>query len=611
MLKAKFRYILNFIFLLFAFGCDYQFSKDYYVNIEQFDPNPSLVVEPFVDGMTLSRPTTFTFSYNGNNVHRLYNINVTIDNNGILGTNNATGSFEINTYLLSEGEHSLTLTYQLSSGTGSLADVNNREIYDEKLEYTFIVDKSSPSQAILTQVSVIDGTIFIDWESIITDNFNEALLRINDPESGRILRDIPLSLDTIYASSFNDQFSTELDLEFSIILKNWYAESISNSIRLTLTKPNFKGQIISNTSYRILWDEHPLYGNFEHYSYNVRPNNTFVELSNRGGEYLVNDSPLFAQPDVHQLNLVRDNSNLFYISGEMHFGEQFEAKTGISYVYSNRTNSIYAVVLDGTSSFNAPREVIIYELNKDDLSIKKSKTLFTINDSYAKLVIDPTTQNLILDLEDSSYLLDINTLSILNSWEAKDYLADTNFITVAYRNGFFIIAKSGGDFLSIYDAETKALLYTDSVEYKYFISDDGMAFINNNVLYTWQGGSFNNVLQIEKVGNVSVHEAIFIPGQTKCIYSNINSSPIIFDYQTNSSSTISDLSGIYKMQYDNGTNKVCLISKTGNFKVEIAYLFDFVAGTEKSLQLHYQGDYFYLNKKLINNKGLYLNDYFY
>ena len=55
--------------------------------------------------------------------------------------------------------------------------------------------------------------------------------------------------------------STELNLAYAIVLKNHYAQSESNRLGLTLEEPTFEGKIVSSSSYRIIWSEHPLYGN--------------------------------------------------------------------------------------------------------------------------------------------------------------------------------------------------------------------------------------------------------------------------------------------------------------------------------------------------------------
>nr|WP_286944038.1 hypothetical protein [Allomuricauda sp.] len=596
-------------------SCSFEFSEDHYVELEQPLPNAMISVEPFEEGIVLASPRTVTYSFNGNGKHRLYSVNIQIDDTPILGSNDVSDSFTINTDALTEGEHVLKVTIQYSSGSRSLADLNDRERINQTIDYNFYVDKSSPETVSLNNIEVVDGSIFIRWNSIQKTNFDEAFLNVFDPENGRLIRQIELDTEIISNGIFNDTLSTELNLAYAIVLKNHYAQSESNRLGLTLEEPTFEGKIVSSSSYRIIWSEHPLYGNFDHYSYNVRPNNTFVQLSNRGGEYLVNDDPVFGQPEFHQLNLKRnDDETLFYVGDVLDFAQDFEAKSGVNYVYSEKTKSIFTVVLDGNSTFNAPRDVVIYELDAANLATIRSKNLFTIFDSSVNLVIDPISQNLILDLKDSSHLIDIVGLSIQESWNAEDYVSDTYNIKTAYRNGFLAIEQISGRQISIFDISTGNLVYQSNIEHLFFVADDGRTLINNEKVFRWQNNKFEPVSEIDKLGNVAPHEAIFIPDQNLVVYSDIYGHPVIYDYGNNSKTVITELEDIYRIVFDSTTNNLCFFKRDPNdYYLREAFLYNLISGLQKTLKV-YGGRgsiyHYYLGGKLFSNQGLYLNHYF-
>lgn len=616
MTKSKIHLLPFALLILFFSSCSFQFSEDFFTDLEDQGSNVLITIEPFEEGISLNAPRTVSYSFSSDPRHRLYSINVDIDGQGILGTQDRAGSFVVNTDALSEGEHTLRVRYQFSSGTGSLADLNDLERMEGSISYTFTVDKSSPDPVTLTDVDVSNGTIWIRWEDVVQQNFDEAVLLVYDPEDNRILRQIELTPEDILVGEYNDILSTELELEYEIMLSNRYAESTGNRIGISLDYPSLRGQVINDSQYRVLWTEHPLYGNFDFYTYNMRPNNTFVELSNRGGELIVDDAPVFGQTEVHSLNLERESdfTYLHFVSGEMHFGETFESDHGENYVMSTSRNSIFTVVLDGGTTHNAPRDVIIHELNPETLEIITSRNYFTITDSFANLTVDPISNNLILDLSDSTYLIDVNTLDILSTWNAEDYSTDINNIHTYYRNGFVILEKLSRESLSIYDANTQNLLYQSNIEYQFFIADDGETFINNNAVYRWDGSTFNEALAINKIGNVSVHEAFFIPNQNIVVYSNINSNPVIYDYVADTSQSIPQLIGIDDIKYDPVSDKLCLFKRDpDDSSNDIAHLYSLTNGVEKQLKVFVDFStryYHYLNQKLISNQGLYLQDYF-
>jgi len=602
------------LFSLFL-SCTFEFSEDFFVEIEQTEPNALFTVFEVEDNMVITQPITARYAFNGNGRHRLYSVNISIDNQGILGTSAESGEFEINPDDLSEGEHQLTLRYQYSSGTRSLADLNDLERLEESLNFTFTVDKSVPQPVNLTGVEVIDGTIFINWEAPENNIVQEACLNIHRPGEFNPFTIIPIDPETINNLIYNDTQSTELELEYSISLKNRYGESESERISLSLEKPAMYGEIIDANSYRFIWGEHPLYSNFDNYSYNVRPNNTFVDLSNRGGEYIVNDPPTFAQPTFHSLNLQRNGTGqgLSFISERIHFGKSFDVPWGINYVYNQSRNSIYTVILDGSNTFNAPRDVVIYELNAENLQIINSRTLFTIFDAYADLTVDPISQDIVLGLFDSAYIVDPGSLQIKESFSATDYVPASNFIYTRLRNRFLVIERTNGDNVAIYNTTNDQLLYQESVNYRFFIADDGSALFNQNTIYLFDGNTYQPTKNIGTIGNVSAHAVHFIPEKNLCIYSNVNSNPVIYNYLTDTSISIPELTGISRIRYDFVNEKLTMFQEDFDIDVDKAFLVNLNGQVEKSLECfqNNRGQAYYpLNRRLITNQGFYLDNYY-
>jgi len=609
-------YLTLFLFYSLFLSCSFEFSEDHFVHLEQPESNALMTVSILENNMTISQPITSNYIFNGNDRHRLYNVNIAIDNQGILGSTENNGAFEINPDPLPEGEHEITIRFQYSSGSKSLADLNELERYEGILRYTVIVDKSVPKPINILGVEVIDGSIYVNWNSSDDNIFQEAYLNVYPPDDYPARRKIELNQEIINSLQFNDTISTDLAMDFSITLKNRYGETEGERINLTLEKPNMYGEIIDGSSYKFIWEEHPLYNNFENYSYNVRPNNTFVTLSNRGGEYLVNDAPTFGQQEYHSLYLQRNNSGLglHHVSERIHFGKTFEVPWGKTYVFNKERNSIFTVVLDGSSSFNAPRDVILYELDRENLQVLNSKNLFTIYDSYVDLTINPLTNDLIIDLFDSSLIVESSSLNIKETFESTDYVSPSNFIFTRLRNKFLIIERYNGSDVSIYNTETDQLLYQDTVDYRFFIADDGSALFNQGTIYLLNNESYEAIKVIERINNVSAHEVIFIPEKQLCVYSNVNGNPVIYNYGQNTSTIVSEITNIYNIKYDAVNEKLSMFQRDyDSYQIDMAYLVNLNGQVEKSLECFENNtalQYYPLDGKLISNQGIFLDTYF-
>lgn len=608
--------LMQFLFFSLFLSCSFEFSDDYFVDLEQPESSAIMTVSLLENNMIVSQPIMASYVFNGNNKHTLYDVNVAIDDRGILGSTNTSDSFEISPDALSEGEHEVVIKFQYSSGSRSLADLNGIERYEDILRYTIIVDKSSPKSITILGVEVIDGSIFLNWNSVEDNIFQEAYLNVYPPEDYPARRRIDLNQDIINSLQFNDTISTDLVMDFSITLKNRYGETEGERINLTLEKPKMYGEIIDGSNYTFIWEEHPLYNNFENYSYNVRPNNTFVTLSNRGGEYVVNDAPTFGQQEYHSLDLQRNNSGygLHHVSERIHFGKTFDAPWGKTYVFSKERNSIFTVVLDGPSSFNAPRDVLLYELDPENLEVLNSRNLFTINDSYVDLIVDPVTNDLILDLFDSSFMVDPSSLTIKETFESTDYVPPSSFIFTRLRNRFLIIERTNGSDVSIYNTETDELVYQDAVDYSFFIAEDGSAIFNQGTIYLLNNQSYEAIKTLETTNNVSAHEVIFIPEKQLCIYSNVYGNPVIYSYGQNTSINVSEITNIYKIKYDAVNEKLTMFERDyDGYQIDMAHLVNLNGQVEKSMECFENNTglhYYPLNRKFISNQGLFLDTYF-
>ena len=198
--------LLPFLAIIIFSTCDYQFSEDYYKEIEVKTPTASLALLNFTDGQVYKKSTSINFKYSGNDKHRLDFIQIFIDNKLEIVTNDLSGSFFIDTQKLSEGRHNIKVEYSFSSGTGSLGEISNLEYYYVDEEFSFSIDKSLADAFPLTQVKIENGTINVYWDEIEDKNFDNAYLITK--YDGAYTKEILLTEDILSSKKYNAMFTS-------------------------------------------------------------------------------------------------------------------------------------------------------------------------------------------------------------------------------------------------------------------------------------------------------------------------------------------------------------------------------------------------------------------
>lgn len=606
--------IRSLILISVLTSCTFEFSEDYYKEIEITPPTAILTLSAFENNMTLSQPVNVNYLYNGDNKHRLYQIIVSIDKQEIHRDSYENGSFYIDVDNLDEGIHKLKVEYYFSSGTGSLADIANMEAYVVTQEYTFSVDKSVGDAPNMLDVEILNGTLFISWDASIHSNFNEAYLIIENGKNQQLDQRL-LTYDELNSGIYNDKISVTNSLKYSIMLMNNYTSSISNKVFIEIPEVSIEMEILNENQYMMRWSSHALYGNFDHYEYsNYGYSNE--KLNAKGGELIFDNAPIFGEKINHYLYMYRGNQLIGSVSTNNDFGKPFNTILANEYVYSSETNTYFALKTVGEDYYEAIQELYVYQLDANNLSVLSKKRLDdVVASTHRNLIIDPVTKDLIVDTEKTSYKIRVSDLSILNTWNIADFKFNGYSTIAHYRNGYLYIADfSGSGYFNIYNAETKALIYNSDINYYFKVSDDGKYFYNQDAIYKFENNNVSFLTSTETGG--SIHTIAFLLDQNKCIYSNSNSNPVIYDFNTQNKTVLNDIIDVNELQYDQTTGKVFFgqlhTSSFGDHK-SFANIYNTNTNKFKRLQIydsHYVGVYFrYLNDKLIYSWGLYLDTY--
>ncbi len=616
--KTKNLFLLVLILQLFT-NCNYEFSEDYYKEIDQSFPIiTSLSLEDFQNNITLYSPLSVVYNYDGNNKHRLYRVSIFIDNNIIKSSSNISNEFYIDTDKLSEGNHILKIEYLFSSGTGSLADVSNLEAYIATEEYNFTIDKSPPNSVVISSAEIVDGTIYIKWEPITNFNFDSAELSIKSLYN--VNEKIQLSKDDLIKQTYNDQINSDNNLKYSIKLTNRYAESISNEVEISFEQIKVTKEIINDQQYKLTWTKHPLYNNIDYLTCTLidYQMNSAPELSPLGGEYIINQVPIFADDAYDNFNfycnmIIPEYGDIYtstiYINTQ--FGGNFTTSYCKDYLYNPAEDVYYGVKISG----NYPTGYQIYKLRSEDLaeiSLSYISTGTSIS-YYSNIIVDPISNDILVDLSSKSFMLDKTTLQIKSEWNAIDYGITETYISTHFRNNYLFIANFRTKELLVFDVDSKELIYKAEYNYLFKVSNDGKYFYNNNGIYELNNGVVNFVTSTDTDG--SVHSFEFLTNQNKCIYSDISKHPVIFDFGTKIKTSLDYISEVRDIRYDTSTNKVLLgqyhTDEMGGSDLSFVYILDLNSNEMKSLQVydtHTSGQFYtYSNGKIIFSKGLFLD----
>ena len=496
-----------------------------------------------------------------------------------------------------------------------MADAYGQEAYLATKTYNFEVDKSIGPAPNVTSVELVDGTLFIHSEPLAHSNFNDAYLVIENVATQQ-QNEILLTEEQLASGIYNDNLSLDNELSYSIKLTNNFTSSISNAVGIIIPEFIAGLEIIDDTQYYLTWEQHPLHGNFDNFKYINHGYNNEV-LSADGGQLLISFPAVLGDGNpYYNFSIYRDNYFIKQITKQLDVGTPFELDLANEFVFSETENAYFAIKKVGPSTYNSVQELFLYKLDPDNLSIIQTVLVTNITSGdYIDLTLDPISGNLIIDTSATAYLMDISSLSVINSWYFANYNFGSSVNFTNYRNGYMYIRNVlGSQYFSIYNADTTELIYNSDIVGHFDISDDGQYFYNDNTIYRLSNDIVSEVTTVE-TGN-SIHTIEFLLDQNKCIYSNLYSNPVIYDFNTQTKTIITEISEVRKLNYDKSSGKVLFLQEhsfTGDYSDQsFANVYNLNTQTFKRLEVydtHYNHIYRYQNDKLIFSGGFYLDEY--
>lgn len=653
--KYVFKISITLIFLC-VLGCSYNFSDDNYVNLEE--PNAddvTIALNSFKEGDTIN--VDMLMNYTINTLPNQFGLSteILLDSKRIASNSDSnSGEFILQTSRYEDGEHTIRIVHELSSGTGSIAEQLQTERIIVARDFMFVINRKPSPPPAITSVITENGSITVSWDNREDLDYKDAYLSIQFPDyESRI----PITEEVLGQERYYDTYTVLFPLDsnrpesedrsnvtYSIVFTSEYAELYGEGTKLehdsswiTITM-----SLVDLEHFRLTWPQHPLYANFGSYLVSLRTDWSMeayiFSASTQGGSQLV-DIPysfgadyfgtLFPEtnydpyiPSYNYKPILNDQSFGFIPNIDQYFGQDF--------IFNPSTQRYYLMATEN-NAVGSNRGISIFEYSQDFNLITKT-VLYdqgSLNQVGAiRLELDPISNNFYLDIvyrgDDFQLVYQTMELDKNNLSKIREYSAE-NKTTFQLR----------GNILKTWDYQTRTLtlanVETNEVFYTYNNQDNNsvnISYLSNDGKYVYirQG---NDYAIYEITNNTLIRKANLTdsPGysfSTKSFSMDIQND-VLYYATTNDIIQVIELSSgqtITSIPYAAGNNNrsISYDSLSNNLLLiqgELCFLTDL--STSQVSRFSYEsnkgnsglGDDYYLwltNGKLIHSKGIYVDN---
>jgi hypothetical protein len=484
------------------------------------------------------------------------------------------------------------------------------------------IDKEVPlEKVILTKVEIIDGTIYVSWNPIKNFNFNWATLRI---KGGDTFKEVILSEETLKAQVFNDTESTSSNLNYQLELKKEEESTLSNELNLNSNPITITESYIGFNKLKINYSKHPLYNNFDHFSYEIGYYKRQGQLSKLGGEFTIDYPVIFG--DKLRVNTYRHNFITNYETGQIDVngdteksfdvGSNFESAYYNDFTYDSTRNKYLAldvIAMNSSQDYN----IYLCVFNSNNLALESSTLVTTTTDTnyLEDLSIDHYSKKIILNLAKKSLILDNNDFSKIKDCDCNDYVTNPGNYKSTYANNVLACQEMDG-VVSFFNAETKQLKASIISTDNYFrISNDARYFFLNNQFYEL----LENDVQLIMASGLSTDspnmQLIFNTNNNSSIAISKTNYAVQFDFNTKTKKNLDDLIQADQINFNEIKNEYMIgeyHQSFGNYS-DASFITLWQEGSNKKRKIevyddHTVGSLFkYVNDKILFSRGQYLN----
>ncbi|WP_108870021.1 Ig-like domain-containing protein [Aquimarina aquimarini] len=513
-MKNKFLSLLSVAVVVLFLSCEYQFSDDYYKEIELEESSGSLSLINFSNGDTLRDSKNIEYNYSASSSNKLYEIQFYVNDTLVETYTEAVGSFFLAIESLADGDHTLKVKYYFKTNSGSLAEVTGVESFVKVEEFSFTVDKTGIALEI-ERVELLYGTIFVYLEDyLLIDEIGKTLtprLLIYN-EVNQLIGQLDLTKEIIESGVVNDNISLDLNLRYIIRIENSFG-FIDSEVKEINIPDTFSLTVPSTAEgyFHFKWTDYPLYNNIKrallvYDKYGFRDE---IDINITDNELISNNTSsgnyVFGRKYEYRLELTANDNNLSYyetprkhIEGEFYRGEQFEVNDYKNFLYDELLDKLYAL------SINESGLVYIDELNSNTLALINRNFITNSNNVVGDFSFNEN-KNFVIDLNTKS--MEVNSsFQIIKEYNLTEFNSQAQTATTIVRfraNTLAIDDVENFKTVLVYDIPSKTLVLKSyrRKSNTFGMSTNGDYFNINSKIYRKTNTTFSEVYAHEYDNN--------------------------------------------------------------------------------------------------------------
>jgi len=482
--------LLSFSMMLLI-GCDYDPHGENFVTL----PAPDSIGLK-IELVNVTNDTLYLFgraelSYKalvaGKEIVRVYAV---IGDKSFGAEPTAENDIVVETIYMNDGTYNMNLEIIVSSGTGSLAEIREKESFRITKKYVVVIDNSVPDPVKFTNIQNIDGTMEVAWKKYKKNNFSKYRITkyCYDPFYKYYQIHWIKEVSDKSNTSFRDSTFVGGQVRYSITVDAGPQRSVADEKEYISTYAiDLQWEWVDKTNIKLTWRKTPFYKNLTSYVVKFSASNDLREfaITNAKDTVLTFDAQLI-YPQVKHIVLIAYpvridtyHPDYIYESNSFYLGAPFPPRTENKLTY-NQSREKYFLILgarllrvDGNTNLGEDTVLV----NTDRFAISENGQYVYTSKANTLTAYDP------LDFS-SATIFDLSTRISSDIWNNRTIsVSNTNKIAVSDVSKSYIID------MNTYTT-VQSWLHPSSGDNRIWISPGENYMLRQGIIYTWNTNQF-------------------------------------------------------------------------------------------------------------------------
>jgi hypothetical protein len=590
--------LLSFSMMLLM-GCDYDPHGENFVTLPTPDSSGIKIELVNITSDTLYLFGRAKLSYKalvaGKEIERVYAV---IGDRSFGAEPAAENDIVVETIYMNDGTYNMNLEIIVASGTGSLAEMREKESFRISKKYVVVIDNSVPDPVKFTTIQNIDGTLEVAWEKYKKNNFSKYRITKYCYNQGYKYYQVHWIKEVSDKSkiSFRDSTFVGGQAIYNITVDAGAQRSTADEREYISTYAiDMQWEWVDKTNIKLTWRKAPFYKNLTSYVVKFSVTNDLREfkITNANDTVLIFDAQL-KYPQVKYLLLIAYplridtyHPDYIYESKNFYLGTPFPDRSGNKLTYNQSLDKYYIIqsgrLLRVDGSTNLGEDTVA--TSTDQFAVSENGQYVYTSKANTLTAYDP------MDFSNAT-VYDLSTRINSNIWDNRTIsVSNTNKIAIADGSKSYIIDMNN------YTA-VQSWIHSSGGDNRIWISPGGNYMLRQGIIYTW---GTNQFVETGTYNKTSLKNVVFKKDE-KLILSKYGSIEIMDLASGTLERTV--LTGVVDdLTYDPVTD---LLGGGGIQKSNgpyIYYLYS-LTGTEPLKQLEIGGGLLLANSNLIYSGGL-------